>query len=763
MSIKALQEYTRFSKYAKYLPEEKRRETWAEQITRVMNMHRTKYADILETIKDDIDIAEKALLKKEILGSQRALQFGGFPILKLNTRIYNCAASYADRPRFFQEAMFVLMCGCGAGFSVQKQHIAKMPSVRSINKDAETVTYTVPDSIEGWSDAVGVAVSMYFTANQPFPEYFGKRVKFDYSLVRPKGSPISHGGKAPGPEGLKISIEKIIKLVESKFVNTNEVFLRPIDVYDMIMHVSDSVLSGGIRRSATICLFSWDDMEMMNAKTGNWNITNPQRARSNNTVLMLRDSTSIEEFHNIFKSVREFGEPGVFWCDNLEMLVNPCGEVAMYARDADGNSGWSFCNLTEINMKKATTPQEFYDACRSAAVLGTLQAGYTSFEYLGEVTKRIVEREALLGVSMTGMMDSPEVAFNPSVQRKGAEIVLKTNEELAAKIGINKAARTTCIKPAGNSSCILGTSSGIHAHHAKRYFRHVQANKLEPALQFFQKYNPLAVEESVWSNNKTDVVIKFLCEVPAGSVTKNQLSAIELLKKILVTQQNWIEYGTRIECCTQPWLKHNVSNTINVKDEEWDEVEKFIYKHRQWFGGVSLLPVSGDKDYSQAPFTAVYTPAEITKEYGDASILASGLIVDGLRCFRDDLWSACDILLGIGVIPLEVYNAPNDCIDPMMNVFYYKTTNGTVICMSLDKFYEQKDWIRRAFQFAERYFKGDIQVMTYCLKDVRNWKVWCDLTREYKEIPWDDFTEDKDNTKAAEAVACAGGVCEVHL
>lgn len=756
MSIKALQEYTRFSKYAKYIPEKSRRETWTEQIERVMKMHREYFKSHLDKIEEDLKFIEGEMLQKKILGSQRALQFGGIPIINKNTRLYNCAASYIDRPRFFQESMYVLLCGCGAGFSVQTRHINKLPNITPITSDKE-VEYIIPDSIEGWSDSIGVLLSSYFKTNQPFPEYYNKRVKFNYDLIRPVGSKISHGGKAPGPDGLRISIEKIRQLLEH-ITCVGEAQIHSIDAYDIVMHISDSVLSGGVRRSACLCLFSHDDQEMANAKTGTWQHTNPQRARSNNSVLLIREKTTREQFANLMKTVHEFGEPGFFWAECEDIVFNPCGEVAMVPKLETGESGWQFCNLCELNLKKLKTEEDFYNSCRAAAILGTLQAAYTHFDYLGSITDKIVQREALLGISMTGMMDNPDIAFNPEIQRKGARLILKENERIAAIIGINKAARTTLVKPAGTSSCVLGTSSGIHPHHARRYFRHVQSNRVEPALKYFQQYNPLAVEESVWSSSKTDVVIKFLCEVPIGSITKNQVDAIKLLEHVKLTQQNWIESGTREDCCVNPKLRHNVSNTINVKDDEWDEVEKYIYRNRSWLAGVSLLPVSGDKDYAQAPFTAVYTPEEIVEKYGDGALFASGLIVDGLRCFDGDLWKACDTIINIGKVPLEVY-------EKTWKQYIYGDKNEQFIYTNLvltsEMFYIQQDWVRRAKQFSKRYFSNDIRKMTYCLKDIRNWKIWCDLKREYKDVPWDTFTEVDDNTKVVQTIACTGGKCEL--
>ncbi len=320
MSIKALQEYTRFSKYSRFVPELKRRETWEEQVDRVFKMHEQKYPEKIESIREDFEFAKQMVKRKRVLGSQRALQFGGKPILDKNAKLYNCTVSYVDRPRFFQECMYLLLCGCGTGFSVQKQHIAKLSAFKA--REGATKTYVIPDSIEGWADAVGVLVSSYFTGEVPFPEFQGHKVSFDFSQIRPAGAPLSWGGKAPGAKGLIQALKKIENVFESTIVNSTK--LRPIDAYDIIMHASDAVLSGGIRRSATICIFSADDTEMANAKTGDWFIKNPQRGRSNNSALLIREKTSKEDFERLMKSVREFGEPGFIWSDNEDALYNPC-------------------------------------------------------------------------------------------------------------------------------------------------------------------------------------------------------------------------------------------------------------------------------------------------------------------------------------------------------------------------------------------------------------------------------------------------------
>jgi ribonucleoside-diphosphate reductase alpha chain len=336
------------------------------------------------------------------------------------------------------------------------------------------------------------------------------------------------------------------------------------------------------------------------------------------------------------------------------------------------------------------------------------------------------------------MMDNPDVLLNAEIQRRLAKYVLEVNEEIAQKIGINPTARATCIKPAGTTSCVLGTASGIHPHHATRYIRRSQGNYLEPPLQYFKKHNPTAVEKSVWSANGTDEIIAFCIEVPKGARTKNDTDAKTLLEYVKLTQENWVMSGTCPERCAKPWLTHNVSNTISVRGNEWDLVTDFIYENRKYFCGVSLISIDGDKDYPQAPFSAIYTPIEIAKIYGDGSLMASGLIVDGLHAFNNNLWAACDAALGRG--------------EPVP-----EGEDQNPVWMS------KSDWVRRAQQFADRYFENDVRQMTYCLKDVANWKYWCDLRREYKDIDYSGMVEDQDNTKQAQEWACAGGSCSVQF
>jgi ribonucleoside-triphosphate reductase (thioredoxin) len=735
VTIEQLQDYVFTTKYARWRPELGRRETYAEAVDRVFAMHERRYAGC--SMQEDLAFAKQAMLERLVLGSQRALQFGGEAIEQKHARLYNCTVSYCDRPRFFQETLWLLLCGCGVGFSVQRHHVACLPSIAVPSGPGSL--FIIPDSIEGWADALGALLGSYLG---------GKPLRFDYSRIRPEGSPLRGGsGMAPGAAPLRGALERIRSLIDRRLAS-GETRLRPIDCYDIVMHASDCVLSGGVRRSATICLFSPDDEEMATAKTGDWFVSNPQRGRSNNSALLLRDSTSKARFLELMRHVREYGEPGFVWADSTEIVYNPCGEIGMFPVDEDsGESGWSFCNLCEINCKACTTPELFRRAARAAAILGTIQAGYTEFPYLGTTTERIVRREALLGVSMTGMMDNPSLAFDPALQRELAGLVLATNAAIAGKLGIQAAARTTCVKPAGSTSAILGTASGIHAHHARRYFRRVQANLNEVPFQFFRLHNPRAVERSVWNPNGSDAIITFCVEVPEEARTRNEMPALELLRLVELTQANWVAAGRRSERCVRTWLTHNVSNTITVKPDEWDTVADLLYERRAMFAGVSLLPWGGDLDYPQAPFCAVWTAEDIVRQHGVGALMASGLIVDGIRAFSGDLWAACACALGVGET-LTMPERGNETLEAFQS--------------RVDYFLARQDWVRRAHKFARNYFSDDLREMTYCLKRVHNAKLWEDLSREYRAVDWTALRESRDETGRVELdPACMGGSCEI--
>lgn len=717
-----------YEAYSRWIEEEERYESWDESVKRVMDMHRNYYKDVMTPeLGLLIDEAESLYKLQYTLGAQRALQFGGDQLLKHQMRMYNCTSSYADRAAYFQELFYILLCGAGAGFSVQKHHVAKIPQIAERKKQAKG--WKVEDSIEGWADALGVLMSSYFVGGGTFPDFEGRKVYFDLSEIRPQGAEISGGFKAPGPEPLRKALDKIEHLLQS-LVLAGLSELRPIHVYDISMHAADAVLAGGVRRSATICLFSKDDEEMMVAKTGNWFIDNPQRGRSNNSAVVVRSEITKSEFSDLMKPIKEFGEPGFYFVDNTEHTTNPCVEIGMFPQ-IDGESGWQGCNLTEINGGKCTSKEEFLKACRAGSIMGTLQAGYTDFKYLNNTTRRIFEREALLGVSVTGWMNNPEILLNPEVQKEGAEMVKKVNKQVADLIGINQAARTTCVKPSGNASVLLQTASGIHAEHSPKYIRHVQMNKDAEVAQLIAQTNPYMVEESVWSSSRTDYCIGFPVLSPRGSLYKEDLFGTNLLKKVQLVQQNWVESGTNEELCADPTVRHNVSNTVTVAPHMWSEVEDYLYENKDYFAGVSFLSGSGDKDFHQAPMTEVLDEDEIVSKYGRGAMFAAGLIVDTRKGF-DNLWEATSI----AQMPPEYAGEVSDL---------------------------RAEWIRRFRKFADNYFSGDTKEAEYCLKDVFLLHKWTKIQQNLNPIDFNTQLETKKYTDidTMGAVACQGGACEI--
>ena len=718
--------------YSRFKEEEGRYETWDEAVDRVIGMHENNYINENNRLQSYLDEARVAYKEQRVLGAQRALQFGGEQLMKHQMRMYNCTSSYVDRPEFFGEVFYILLCGAGAGFSVQKHHIRKLPKIQNRTKQAKG--YIVEDSIEGWASALDVLMSSFFVGGGKYPEYEGRRVYFDLSQIRPKGAYISGGFKAPGPNGLRRSLDKIEHLLQGIVLDSKEpVEIKPINAYDITMHAADAVLSGGVRRSATICLFSPDDEEMMNAKTGNWFMENPQRGRSNNSAVIVRHKTTSEQFGKIMESVKQFGEPGFVFVESTEHTTNPCVEIGMYPQ-INKKSGWQGCNLTEINGGKCNTEEDFYKACRAASILGTLQAGYTDFKFLTDTSKLIFDREALLGVSITGWMNNPDILFNEKILEKGAEIVKEVNREVARIIGINPAARTTCVKPSGNASVLLQTASGIHAEHSNMYIRNVQMNKESEITQAIMKTNPYMVEESVWSAGGTDVVVSFPILPKKGSLYKDDLLGVKHLELVKKAQKHWVEAGTNEELCADKGVRHNVSNTIIVDD--WDEVEKYVYENRDAFAGISFLPMTGDKDYNQAPNTAVITAKDMVKKYGNAAVFASGMVVDALKVFNN-LWDACSTAKGFGE-DLSLESSENAM---------------------------KRDWIRRFGKFADNYLDSDQALAEHCLKDAYLLHKWNKIQSTLKTVDWKEDIKERKYTDVdtLAAAACAGGACEIDF
>jgi ribonucleoside-triphosphate reductase len=600
-TLKEMSNFVFASKYARYNEKAKRRETWEEAVSRVETMHLKKYSSLPKEDKDLIKEAFNSVREKKVVPSMRSMQFGGTSVEAKNARIYNCSVRHIDSPRAFSEIFFLALCGCGIGIGLQKQFLDRLPNlVDASDKTGAIVTYVVEDTIEGWSDSIEALLNCYFKNTA----YSGRKIVFDFSRIRKKGSKIkTGGGKAPGYKPLKNTLSNVKNMLDALIEDRGEKRLRSIDVCDILCYCADAVLSGGVRRSALSFIFDKNDDLMMNAKTGNWFTENPQRARGNNSVLLLRSDVKLDEFKSIINKTREFGEPGFVFANDSRQLLNPCFEINFIPETEDEVCGVQFCNLTSINGALTDTKDKFILHARYAALIGTLQAGYLDFPYLSRASRKITEQEALLGVSITGMMDNPDILLDKDSQKEAALAAVETNEIWAKKLGVNPAARITCVKPEGTSSIILGAASGIHPHHSRRYFRRIQCNKLDNVYNFFKIYNPDLCEESVWSANKTDDVLTFPVEIPEGAMVKEDLTAIKHLGIIKNAQENWVNYGTSKH--NKKNIKHSVSCTVLVDEDEWDKVVKYLFENRENFTAVSLLPKTGDKIYKQAPMEAV--------------------------------------------------------------------------------------------------------------------------------------------------------------
>lgn len=1088
-------EYIFLSKYSQTFGGKK--ETWNQAVNRVMNMHVKQYRNRIkpQDMPEFLSLFEKAYKlyhDQRILGAQRALQYGGELMTEKVARFYNCTMSHCNRVEFFEEAMYLLLCGCGVGYSVQKKHTEQLPVPKGFNHTVPNEKVVCPDTIEGWAMCVGTLMKAYY--------YGDAEPDFDLSLIRKKGAYIRGGFRAPGPEPLRQALDKM----KSILVKIKGRKLTPFELHYLICIFADSVVTGGVRRSAMIALFDADDNEMATCKTGSWMNEKKELCRSNNSAVIL-PNTPKELFDKIFKSTKAYGEPGFVFLDDPDYAVNPCftGETLVavadgrnavpikklaesnqefpvysahwvnqagkhskkwkaeikkakafktgekevvevklsdgtsfkctpnhrlalsdgtyleafkcvgkqlerfytvkkkyrticsssngYARQyrmiweyfngevpegfdidhidneagdylnnlhllkrddhlnktsqerlgennpchrikdeekykhnmslsttlskngryggltnqelyeiakkahslgmtitcgnchkldsrfprnfsknrfggkianlrnlvlsglpyeeeiddreyiktekeevntfvkvvsvtacgvedvydltvednhnfyiinngdnnyenctgvlvhncgevttlpmffdqetAEWKSGWGFCNLAEINGGKVKTVQDFYEACEAAAVICTLQAGYTNFKVLSRWSQKIAERDALIGVGITGLCENPDILFDPDVQREGAEIVVATNKKVAELIGINPAARCTVVKPSGNSSQLLGTLSGITPGHARHYIRHVQAADTEQALQAWEETNPECVEPSAWAPDR-EKVLAFPVTLPKNALLRENLSAVEFLKLVLLTKNNWIEYGTNFDhpqTRYNPKLRMNVSNTCTVKEHEWDEVREFLWAHKSEFGGVSLLSYYGDLDYPQAPYTEVLDEHQLAERYGAGAILSSGLVVDSKDVFKD-VWEACNAAMGLAPKLLEL-------TDKEISEFIVKHIKNGKFLMEIDgvcfsdvncvvdhlrhKVEARLDWIRRFNSFAEKYMGGDRQLTAYCLKHVNAYHKWQHICRfqkvDYSNIVWEQPLKEAGSEIAA---ACSGGVCE---
>jgi len=568
-----LSDVTVYLKYAKYLPEKKRRETWDEIVDRNKEMHLKKFPQL----KDEIEWAYSYVYQKKVLPSMRSMQFSGKSIEISPNRIFNCAYLPIDDYRAFSETMFLLLGGTGVGYSVQHHHVEKLPEIKKPN-NKRTKRYLIGDSIEGWADAIKILMKSYFSG--------GCRINFDYSDIRPKGSMlITSGGKAPGPQPLKECIVKIQGLLELKEDGDK---LKPIEAHDIICYIADAVLTGGIRRAALISLFSAYDLDMLSCKSGNWWELNPQRGRANNSVVLARHKIKKEFFLDIWDRIKESnsGEPGIYFTNDKDLGTNPCCEISLRPNQ--------FCNLCEINVSDVESQDDFNNRVKAATIIGTLQASYTNFHYLRDIWKKTTEKDALLGVSMTGIASGK--IFKLDIQQ-AANIAVQVNKEFAKLIGINSAARITTVKPAGTTSLTLGTSSGIHAWHDLYYVRRIRINKNEPIYNYLLKHNPELLEDEFFRPHDT-AVISVPQKSPLGSILRTE-SPIDLLERVKNIHDNWIKVGHINGSNT-----HNVSATISIKDDEWDSVADWMWINRDSYNGLSVLPYT-NHNYKQAPFETI--------------------------------------------------------------------------------------------------------------------------------------------------------------
>jgi ribonucleoside-diphosphate reductase alpha chain len=572
LSNKILSDITVYMKYAKFVPELNRRETWAELVTRNKNMHIKKYP----ALTDQIEEAYKLVYEKKILPSMRSLQFGGKPIEISPNRVYNCAYLPIDSIECFHEIMFLLLGGTGVGYSVQQHHVAKLPIV---NKPyvKRTRRFLIGDSIEGWADAIKVLMKSYMGDKR------SSSVQFDFSDIRPKGAQlVTSGGKAPGPQPLKECILKIKGVFDSKEDGTP---LTTLEAHDIVCHIADAVLAGGIRRAALISLFSAGDDEMIAAKSGNWWETDPQRGRSNNSAVLMRHKVTEEFFMDLWKRVElsGSGEPGIYLNNDKDWGTNPCCEIALRP--------FQFCNLCEVNASDLESQEDFNDRVKKASFIGTLQAGYTDFHYLRDIWRETTEKDALIGVSMTGIGSAAVLQLD---MKAAASIVKRENTKTAKLIGINPAARCTTVKPAGTTSLALGTSSGIHAWHADYYTRRLRVGKNESMYKYLVTNHPELIEDEFFRPHDT-AVISIPQKAPKGSILRDE-SPFDLLERIKKVATEWVKPGHRKGSNT-----HNVSATVSLKQDEWDAAGKWMWKNREHYNGLSVLPYDGGT-YTQAPF-----------------------------------------------------------------------------------------------------------------------------------------------------------------
>ena len=627
IGLETLSQIVTFNKYAKYLPSSRRRETYDEIIMRYLQMMVDKYP----YLAGDIMKNSQYIFDKKVLPSMRALQFAGPAIQKNEARIYNCCYLPVDDYRAFAEIMFLLLGGTGVGYSVQFKHIEKLPEIRKPSKEQK---FLVGDSIEGWADAVKHLIGSYLG-------YRNTKPRFDFSDIRAKGQRlITAGGKAPGPEPLKTCLFELEQILERK---ANGEKLQTIEVHDMICHIADSVLAGGIRRAALISLFSADDEQMLTCKFGSWWETNPQRGRANNSAVLVRHRVTKEFFLDLWKKIElsYAGEPGIYFTNNPDWGTNPCCEIALRP--------YQFCNLCEVNVSNVESQEDLNNRVAVAAFFGTLQAGFTDFHYLRPIWKKTTEKDALIGVGMTGIASMEVFKYDLTEAAKQGEL---TNIEVSQSLGINRAARITCVKPSGTTSCVLGTASGIHAWHNDFYIRRMQMSKSEDLYKYLNQNHPSLVKDHLLIPNSA--VVEIPIKAPVGSVLRTE-TAIDTLERVKKVSQEWIKPGH-----INGDNSHNVSATISIDKnrmynnydltainrvseiDEWQVVGEWMWENKEFYNGLSVLPFDGGS-YSQAPFEDIteqqyyelvgqLTSIDLTQIVEDDDVTS---LVDELACGAD--------------------------------------------------------------------------------------------------------------------------------
>ena len=767
-SKRALSDYIYQSKYSLYREDLGRKEVWEESVERIYQMHLTHLGIhapaalqdewFMEQLHEAIDYYKQ----KKFVGSQRNLQFGGEPVLKSSAKSYNCSYSHCDRLEVFRETEWLLLSGCGCGLSVEQAHVDKLPDLLPLEELLEeSEVFRIPDSIEGWSDAIHRLLEFFFVPGTTRPV-------FDYTDIRPKGSKIAGRFLAPGPDGLRIALDNIRKLLREA-VTAGQRRLSALQCTDIIAHLADSVLSGGVRRSALMILFSPEDEEMVNCKYGDWFSTNPQRARFNMSAALDRGQVAREVYERLFEAMRTSGDPGLYWRDEFGIGCNPCCEIGFRPVDQYGNTGWQVCNLVSINGMCCTTEEEFYKICRCASTLATVQATYMDFAYLSPATRNIIESDPLIGVSIGGIMNNPQVLTNPNILSVGAMQVRQQNAKVARILGINPATRTTCVKPDGTVSLLLGMTSGIHGAYAKRYLRSVEANIEEPNLKAYEEANPKAVQPNIFKPT-TDKKIFFPIEESEETLLRSELAGLKLLEYVKLVQQSWVIPG--MTDMSSP-IKNNVSNTVDVPNDQWDVVRDWVWENQDYIAGVTFLSSYGDMDLPQAPMCRVATPEEILREYGVGSMFASGLVVEAIEVFGD-LWKACESAQGRGEQlfvsdqALADYLQKNDLDEATITEEERKHILATLNAKLNDKVENlaaKRDIVRRIIKFAGNYCRGDVYKAVNLLKSVNNLHLFELLKKTYKPVDWKmvDFGGKRyANADEQASQSCVGGACEIN-